>query len=142
MIDYVSLLKANPSGVLATRNGEGVDTRVFHFQYADGNKLYFVTSSDMSIFGGSTYGQLIANPNVSFCTCPADFSSVLSVSGKVIFVDDIMVTTRILTRLLNENAQLKEMFKTPDNPVVKLFYIDVKEVKTFSFTEGAKIYTV
>jgi uncharacterized pyridoxamine 5'-phosphate oxidase family protein len=138
MIDYVPLLKANPNGVLATQNGEGVGTRVVQFQFADDNKLYFCTSSDRSVFGGATYGQLLANPNVSFCTYPADFNPVLSVNGKAIFVDDITLKTRIY----NENPLFKKMFKTPDNPAVKLFYIDVKEVKTVSLTEGSKTYSI
>jgi len=142
MIDYISLLEANPSGVLATHNGEDVETRVHTFQVASDNKPYFVTSSDISVFGGFAYGQLLANPNVSFCTYPANFSPVLSLVGKVVFEDNIELKARILTRIFHESAQLREMFKTPDNPVVKLFYIHVKKVKTFSFAEGAKTYTL
>jgi uncharacterized pyridoxamine 5'-phosphate oxidase family protein len=138
MIDYLPLLKANPNGVLATRNGDGVETRVVQFQHAEDNKIYFITSSDIAVFGGAVYGQLIANPNVSFCTYPADFSIVLTINGKVVFVEDLMLKTHIF----NENPMFEKMFKTPDNPVVKLFYIDVTKIKTFSFAEGPKTYTV
>ena len=133
MFDYVSVLKANPSGVLATQNGEGVGTRVFQFLFADGNKVYFCTSSLKPV-----YEQITAKPNVSFCTYPADFNPVISVNGEAVFVDDIALKTRAL----DENPPIKAIYNTPDNPVFKLFYIDVKEVETFSFEEGSKRYTI
>jgi uncharacterized pyridoxamine 5'-phosphate oxidase family protein len=129
MVDYVAILKANPAGVLATQDGKGVRTRVFQFLFADGNKVYFCTSSEKPV-----YKQLQANPNVSFCTYPADFNPVLSVNGKAVFVDDIALKTRAL----NENPPIKGIYKTADNPVFKIFYIEVTEVETFSFAEGPK----
>ena len=46
------------------------------------------------------------------------------------------------TRALDENPSIKGMYKSVDNPVFKLFYIDVKEIETFDFTNGAEHYTV
>jgi uncharacterized pyridoxamine 5'-phosphate oxidase family protein len=46
------------------------------------------------------------------------------------------------TRALDENPPIKGIYNTPDNPIFKIFYIDVQEVETFSFTEGPKTYTV
>ena len=83
MIDYVGIFKANPSGVLATIDGNSVKTRVFQFLFADGKKLYFCTNSEKPV-----YAQLRANPNVSFCVA-GDFSPVVSVGGKVSFTDDM-----------------------------------------------------
>ncbi len=133
MINYAEILKANPNGVLATQNGQGVGTRVFQYLFADGNKVYFCTSNQKPV-----YDQLKANPNVSFCTYPANFSPVLSVNGKVVFVDDMALKTRAL----DENPGIKGIYNTPDNPIFTLFYIDVAEVETFSFTEGPKSYKV
>ena len=133
MIDYAAILKANPNGVLASQDGQGVKTRVFQYLFADGNKVYFCTSSEKPV-----YKQLKANPNVSFCTHPANFSPVLSINGKAVFVDDIALKTRAL----DENPPIKGIYNTPDNPVFQIFYIDVKEVETFSFAEGPKTYTV
>jgi uncharacterized pyridoxamine 5'-phosphate oxidase family protein len=131
MIDYAAILKANPVGVLATQDGQGVRTRVFQYLFADGKKVYFCTNSEKPV-----YRQLQANPNVSFCTYPADFNPVLSVNGQAVFVDDIALKTRAL----DENPPIKGIYNTPDNPVFKIFYIDVKEVETFSFAEGPKSY--
>jgi len=133
MIDYTAILKENPNGVLATQDGQGVRTRIFQYLFADGNKVYFCTSSQKPV-----YAQLKATPHVSFCTYPANFSSVLSVNGKAVFVDDLALKTRAL----DENPSIKGIYNTPDNPIFELFYIDVKEVETFSFTEGPKSYSV
>ena len=133
MIDYAAILKTNPNGVLASQDGQGVKTRVFQYLFADGNKVYFCTSSEKPV-----YKQLKANPNVSFCTYPANFSPVLSINGKAVFVDDIAIKTRAL----DENPPIKGIYNTPDNPVFQIFYINVAEVETFSFAEGPKTYAV
>ncbi|WP_043922818.1 pyridoxamine 5'-phosphate oxidase family protein [Leadbettera azotonutricia] len=127
------MLKANPNGVLATQEGMKVKTRIFQFLFADGKKVYFGTSSEKPV-----YAQLQVNPQVSFCTYPKDFSSVVSINGKVIFVEDI----KLKTRVLDENPGIKGIYKTPDNPTFKIFYIDTEEVETFSFSEGPKTHTL
>ncbi|AEF80735.1 conserved hypothetical protein [Leadbettera azotonutricia ZAS-9] len=110
-----------------------VKTRIFQFLFADGKKVYFGTSSEKPV-----YAQLQVNPQVSFCTYPKDFSSVVSINGKVIFVEDI----KLKTRVLDENPGIKGIYKTPDNPTFKIFYIDTEEVETFSFSEGPKTHTL
>ncbi len=131
MINFSEILKANPNGVMATQDGERVKTRVFQYLFAEKNKVYFCTSSEKAV-----YVQLQANPNVSFCTHPQNFSPVLSVNGKVVFVDDLSLKARAL----DENPLIKGIYNMPENPIFKLFYIDAKEIVTFSFAEGEKIY--
>ncbi len=133
MINYQEILKANPNGVLATQDGGNVKTRVFQYLFADGNQVYFCTSSQKPV-----YDQLQANPNVSFCTYPQNFTPVLSVNGKVVFTEDMALKTRAL----DENPGIKGIYNTPDNPIFKIFYIDVEEVETFSFAEGPNSYKV
>ena len=133
MIDYAAILKSNPSGVLATQDNGKIKTRVFQYLFTDGNKVYFCTNNEKPVFK-----QLKANPYVSFCTYPADFAPVLSVNGKAVFINDMALKTRAL----DENPLIKGIYNTPENPVFELFYIDVEEVETFSFTEGPKTYTV
>ena len=132
MINYAELLTRNPSGVFATLDGETIRTRVFLFLFADGNKVYFCTSKEKRV-----YSQIKENPNVSFCTYAPDFSPVLSLSGKAVFTDD----ARLKTRAMDENPMLKQVYAGPDNPMFALFYIDVKEVETFSDSEGVRKYT-
>ena len=133
MINFADILKANPNGVFATIDGNKVKTRVFQFLFADGNKAYFCTNSEKPV-----YKQLITNPYVSFCTYPQNFTPVLSVNGKVVFVEDIALKTKAL----DENPLIKEIYKTAENPIFKLFYINIEEVETFSFQEGPNTYKV
>jgi uncharacterized pyridoxamine 5'-phosphate oxidase family protein len=133
MINFAEILKANPNGVLATQDGSKVKTRVFQYLFTDGNKVYFCTNSEKPV-----YEQLQANPNVSFCTYPQNFAPVVSVNGRAVFVEDLTLKTRAL----EENPPIKGIYKTPDNPVFKIFYIDVEEVETFSFEEGPKAYAI
>jgi len=131
MINYAEILKANPNGVLATQDGNKVKTRVFQYLFADGKKVYFCTNSEKPV-----YKQLQANPNVSFCTFPQDFTPVLSINGKAVFVED----KTLKARALDENPPIKGIYQTADNPIFKIFYVEVEEVETFSFAEGPKSY--
>ncbi|MCL2375941.1 MAG: pyridoxamine 5'-phosphate oxidase family protein [Defluviitaleaceae bacterium] len=131
MIDYAAILKANPNGVLATQDGQGVKTRVFQYLFADGKRVYFCTNSEKPVFK-----QLAANPHVSFCTYTADFNPVLSINGKAVFTED----GALKLRALDENPLIKHIYGSPDNPIFKIFYIDVKEIETFSIAEGPKSY--
>jgi len=131
MFDYQSVLRGNPNGVLATRDGERITTRVFQYLFAQDNRVYFCTGSQKPV-----YAQLRQNPNVSFCTYPPDFSPVLSVNGRAVFVED----AALKARALDENPPIKGIYGSADNPVFKLFYIDVAEIETFSFAEGPRTY--
>ena len=133
MIDFAAILKVNPAGAFATLDGNKVKTRVFRHLFVDGNKVYFSTSSEKPV-----YAQMKANPYVSFCTYPQGFSQVMSVNGKAVFVDDINIKTRVL----DEFPRIKSIYNTPDNPIFKIFYIDVEEIVTFSFDEGPKTYNI
>lgn len=133
MFDYGSVLKKNPNGVLATRDGENVETRVFQFLFQEGNRVYFCTSSQKPV-----YAQLQADPNVSFCTFPPDYSPVVSVNGKAVFVED----AALKARALDENPPIKRIYQTPENPSFRLFYVNVRSVKTFDFKEGPKVYSL
>lgn len=131
MFDFASSLAENPNGVLATHDGEALQTRVFQYLFSEGRKAFFCTSKEKDV-----YKQLAANANVSFCSHPADFSPVVSVSGQAVFVDDLAAKARVL----DENPMIKSLYKSPDNPVLALFYIDVAEVHTFSFADGPQVY--
>ena len=133
MFNYAAALKANPNGVIATQDKGKCKTRVFQYLFSQENKVYFCTSNEKAVFE-----QIKANPYISFCTYPADFSPVLSINGKAVFVSDLALKARAL----DENPGIKGLYKTPENPVFEIFYIDVEEVETFSFAEGPKTYTV
>ena len=133
MVDYLSVLKKNPNGVLATKEGEKLATRVFQFLFADDNKVYFCTGSDKPV-----YAQLQKDTYASFCTFTPTYSPVVSVNGKAVFVEDVALKKRAL----DENPKIKSIYQTPENPVFKIFYIDTKVVDSFSYEEGSHTYTL
>lgn len=133
MIDYISILKANPNGVMATQDGKNVKTRVFQYLFSAENKVYFCTSNEKPVFR-----QIKANPQVSFCTYPPNFAPVVSVNGRATFVDD----SALKTRALEENPGIKAIYGGAENPAFEIIYIDVDEVETFSFDEGPKTHTL
>ena len=53
-----------------------------------------------------------------------------------VFVENI----ELKTRAMDEYPAIKELYKSPDNPIFKIFYIDIDEIKTFDFAEGEKIF--
>ena len=129
MIDFSKFLKENLNGIFTTVEDGKPKSRAFQFLFADGKKVYFCTENNKAVFR-----QIKENPNVSFCAHKADFSYVLSISGKATFVNDV----NLKARTLDEYPALKEMFKTPNNPILELFYVDVEEVDTFDFVNGSK----
>ena len=129
MIDFSKFLKENLNGIFTTVEDGKPKSRAFQFLFADGKKVYFCTENNKAVFR-----QIKENPNVSFCVHKPDFSYVLSISGKATFVNDV----NLKARTLDEYPALKEMFKTPNNPILELFYVDVEEVDTFDFVNGSK----
>jgi uncharacterized pyridoxamine 5'-phosphate oxidase family protein len=133
MINFVKVLKKNPNGVLASRNGDQLATRIFQFLFAEGNKIYFCTSSEKRV-----YSQLVQHPYASFCVFSVDYDPVMSVNGKVVFESDLALKKRAQ----DENPGIKERYQAPENPKFTLLYINAQEIETFSFKEGPKYYSL
>jgi len=79
---------------------------------------------------------LQAHPVATYCTHAPDWSSVISISGSITFVDD----ASLKQKMLELHPNIKDIYKSADNPILKMFYIQVGEVQTFSYKEGAKFY--
>lgn len=129
LIDYEKILRENPNGVLSTEDQGHPRARMFRFLFADGKKIYFCTSSEKSVFS-----QIRKNPNLSFCTWSKDYTPVLSVNGKATFTEDKTLKRRVL----EENPDIELMYGSSENPIFKVFYIDIEEMATFSLLEGLK----
>ena len=131
MFDLTEALARTPNGTLATHDGESLKMRVFQCLFSEGRRAFFCTGKEKDV-----YRQLIANAEVAFCGHPADFAEVVSISGKAVFVDDLSLKARIL----EDNPLIRSIYKSPDNPAFAVFYIDVREARTFSFAEGPRAY--
>jgi uncharacterized pyridoxamine 5'-phosphate oxidase family protein len=128
--EFAYILEKYRNGVLANRNGEYLRTQIITFSFAEGNKAYFCTTSNKPM-----YEQLVAYPYVSYCTFPEDFEPVLSINGKVVFIDD----KDTIEQALESNYYAKKNFKDSNNPLLKVFCIDVEEIETYS-SDGPKVY--
>ena len=128
--DFNQILEEYRNGILANRDGEKLRTQIMTFSFAEGNRAYFCTTSDKPL-----YAQLVAVPYVSYCTFPEDWEPVLSLNGKVVFIED----RGLKERALESNYYAKLNFKTIDNPLLRVFCIDVEEIETYG-TEGVNIY--
>ena len=132
MINFEEILNKKVNGVLSTISEEGPQTRVFQSLWVENNKVYFCTGSQKDV-----YTQLINNPKASFCV-ENKFSPVMSVNGNVGFVEEIEYKERAFQIL----PMLKNLYQSPTNPNFKVFYIDIKQVTTFSYSEGPKKYSL
>ena len=128
--EFTWLLETYRNGVLANRNGEKLRTQIITFSRAEENRAYFCTTTNKPM-----YTQLVAFPYVSYCAYPEDWEPVLSLNGKVVFVEDRETKERVL----ESNYYAKNNFGSVDNPLLAVFYIDVEEIETYS-TEGAFVY--
>lgn len=130
MINFEEILNQKVNGVLATIGEDGPQTRIFQSLWAENNKAYFCTGAQKDVCK-----QLVSNPKVSYCV-ENKFSPVLSVNGDVVFSEDLKDKERAFEVL----PMLKNLYQEPTNPNFKVFYIDIKQIKTFSYTEGPKEY--
>ncbi len=133
MIDYEKILQENPTGILATENGGKLDARVVRALAWQDGRVYFCTHGQRPL-----YAQLQANPNAVFCTHAPDYAPVLTLSGKAVFVDD----RDFKIRMMEESDIVKRNYQTPDNPDYTAFCLELEEVKSFSFAEGTKRWTI
>ena len=132
MINFEEILNKKVNGVLATIGENGPQTRMFQSLWSEDNKVYFCTGAQKDVFK-----QLVSNPTVSYCV-ENKFSPVVSVNGKVTIVEGIEYKERAFKIL----PMLVNLYQTPTNPNFKVFYIDIKQVKTFSYAEGPKEYSL
>jgi uncharacterized pyridoxamine 5'-phosphate oxidase family protein len=135
---FIEIVTQYPNGILAFPERSGLFQRlrlrtgIITFQFAEEHRIYFGTNS-----GKSWYQSLKNNPMVSYCTYAEDFEPVLSFNGKVVFVEDMAIKTR----LVESNTHIKRLYETPDNPALKVFYIDIENIETYG-SDGAVIYRV
>ncbi|MGO5487166.1 pyridoxamine 5'-phosphate oxidase family protein [Selenomonas montiformis] len=132
MIDYEDILNKKVVGVLATVSEDGPRTRAFQALWAENGKIYFCTGAQKPV-----YKQLTSTPKVSFCI-ENKFSPVMSFNGDVVVDENLEYKERAFQIL----PMLKKMYQAPTNPLFKVFHIHIKEIRTFSYAEGPKEYSL
>lgn len=114
MKEAVKFLQENSSGFLATVESGKPRVRPFQFMIEENGKLYFCTNNTKEVFK-----QLRANPFIEFSSSTPDFVWI-RLNGEVKFSDDLGIKARIM----DANDLVKSIYKTPDNPVFEIFYIE------------------
>ena len=112
----VDFLKKSQTQYLATIGTDGrPKVRPFQFKLEQGGKLYFSTTNDKQV-----HREMRQQPHVELCACGEDWSW-LRLSGKVVFSEDRSIKSRIIEEAI---PLIKAVYKTPDNPLWALFYLD------------------
>lgn len=126
MKDVVKFLTEHKQGFLATTENGKPRVRPFEFGVEDGGKLYFCTANSKEV-----YNQIKANPYIEFSSS-APGNTWIRVSGEVQFSNDL----KIKEKIMNSSELVKTIYKTPDNPLLEVFYL-VTGTATKSSLSGA-----
>ena len=114
MKKVINFLQENRNGFLATNEEGKPKVRPFQFMFETDGKLFFCTSNKKPVFA-----QLQKMPYVEFSAMTPAFAWV-RVSGAVKFSLDAAVKNRIIA----ENALVRSIYKTADNPDFEVFYLE------------------
>jgi uncharacterized pyridoxamine 5'-phosphate oxidase family protein len=125
MEKIIEFLKETRSGALATVENGRPRVRPWGFMLEEGGRFYFCTANTKDV-----YRQLQENPFIEFTATSKDMVT-LRLSGEAIFTGDLAMKEKIL----EENIGVKGIYKTADNPIFEIFYIEHGEA-TFSDFSG------
>lgn len=115
MNEVVNFLSENPVLYLATIGRDGKPkVRPFQFMLEKEGKLFFCTSNQKEV-----YKEIKLNPYVEFSTTNQN-NVWIRISGRIKFSNDLEVKTTII----EHNSLVKSIYKTPDNPIFEIFYLD------------------
>lgn len=115
MNEVVNFLSENPVLYLATVGRDGKPkVRPFQFMLEKEGKLFFCTSNQKEV-----YKEIKLNPYVEFSTTNQN-NVWIRISGRIKFSNDLEVKTT----LIEHNPLVKSIYKTPDNPIFEIFYLD------------------
>ncbi|MFH0974387.1 MAG: pyridoxamine 5'-phosphate oxidase family protein [Spirochaetota bacterium] len=125
MEEVIRFLKENPIGFLASVDNGKPRVRPFGFMLEENGKLYFCTGTVKDV-----YKQLKNVPSVEFSCLSKDFSKWLRVNGQIKFSDD----AKIKEKIINSQPLVKSIYKTADNPVFTIFFIDNGNASLWDFS--------
>ena len=109
---------------VATSDAWAARVRPFQFQFKRDGRLWFCTARSKQ-----TYAQLCADRRLEFsCTSPEMVT--VRVKGEANLDDDMAVKRRIL----EENALVRGLYKTAENPDFTVFSVDHGSAYMFDFS--------
>lgn len=115
MNEVVKFLNENPVQYFGTTDKAGnPKVRPFQFMLEKDGKLFFGTSNRKKV-----YEEIKNNPNIELCACSPNYTWI-RLSGKAVFSNDMDIKTAII----EHSPLVKSIYKTPDNPIFEIFYLD------------------
>jgi uncharacterized pyridoxamine 5'-phosphate oxidase family protein len=127
MNKVVDFLLNNHIHFLATVDKDGnPKVRPFRMVMEKEGKLYFCTSNKKEVFK-----ELQNNPSIELCVCSKELSW-LRLSGRAVFIQDAEIKKTILEMY----PFIKSLYKTPDNPVFEIFYLENTSAAIFDFSDN------
>ncbi|WP_243372686.1 pyridoxamine 5'-phosphate oxidase family protein [Geotalea sp. SG265] len=114
MQEVLEMLTIPCFGNLATVEDGKPRVRPFAFMYEEKGRFYFLTASDKKV-----YRQLTATPFIEFTKLTDDMRWV-RISGRIAFDDDVQCKEKCFANY----PMLKDIYQAPDNPVLKVFYLE------------------
>ena len=129
MKEVLDFLKACPSFMLATVDGENPKLRPFGFVMEHEGKLYFATSNDKDV-----YKQLVANPNIQICAV-SETGAWIRVTAKTAFDKEMKVKEKVF----EVQPDFVKIYKAPDNPIFEIFYITEGEATFYMRGSDPKV---
>jgi uncharacterized pyridoxamine 5'-phosphate oxidase family protein len=128
------ILSENPTHYFATVGLDGKPkVRPFGFMMVEEGRLYYCTNNKKDV-----YAQMQRQPYVELCVCTPKFEW-LRVSGKAVFSDD----SAIKAKVLECSEMVKSMYKSADNPIFEVFYLDEAKAVLSDFSgEPPKEFTL
>lgn len=117
-------LKENPLQYCATVGLDGKPkVRPFQMMYHEGGNLYYSTGAKKDV-----YAELNKNPYIEISV--STMERWLRIRGRVVWVDDIKAREKVIA----VSPLVKSIYKTADNPVLKVFYIADAEAVIADFS--------
>ncbi|GKU32328.1 pyridoxamine 5'-phosphate oxidase family protein [Clostridium folliculivorans] len=131
MEELLKLLKENPNGVIATVDNGKPRVRPFGFIMEEEGKLYFCTNSLKEV-----YKQLMEVPYIEYSVTTKNMVAI-RISGEISFCDDLIIKDKVL----NVHEPVKLGYKSADNPIFKVFYMEhgIATISDFSGKPPEKI---
>ena len=126
MEEVIKFLKENRIGFLASVDNGKPRVRPWAFMLEEKRKFYFCTNTTKDV-----YKQLKNVPYIEFSCTNKEFNAWLRLSGQITFSDD----RKIKEKIIESNDLLKNVYKTADNPIFTIFYLEHGTASIWSFSE-------
>lgn len=125
MNEILKFLTDNRTFYLATIENNEPRVRPFGFVMEHEGRIYFCTNSTKSVSK-----QLKANPHFEVCSLSSGYEWV-RLKGKAAFDSSLAVKAKAF----DVAPFLTDMYKTPDNPIFEVFYVEDGEATFYSMKE-------